>query len=276
MRKILLVVSVIANLSIFAGAQVWNSNAGGWNTGYGTVYGTFGMAMATQNMYNTVQMAISQATMRQAMIKKWGRAAVEKAEREAAARGTANSGNNSGTTTIPVAPPRVKKNLGRFQPDPTLNSAKVLADALGETAQEKRLVTQIFLSTKAAFEREAAAKGLKNNVAGALTLFMATAAMVYHDAEPSDEATDVLADAINAGIDEMPEFGRLTNRQKQGFYDMLIGFSGLLLSGYKEGKQNNDPATLEAYRQLSGELIKLVLKIEPDRLQITDGLITIS
>lgn len=214
--------------------------------------------------------------MRQAMIKKWGRAAVEKAEREAAARGTANSGNNSGTTTIPVAPPRVKKNLGRFQPDPTLNSAKVLADALGETAQEKRLVTQIFLSTKAAFEREAAAKGLKNNVAGALTLFMATAAMVYHDTEPSDEATDVLADAINAGIDEMPEFGRLTNRQKQGFYDMLIGFSGLLLSGYKEGKQNNDPATLEAYRQLSGELIKLVLKIEPDRLQITDGLITIS
>lgn len=276
MKKILLVLSFIANLSIFAGAQVWNSNAGGWNTGYGTVYGTFGLAMATQNMYNTIQMTIAQANMRQAMINKFGRAAVEKAEREAAARGTTNSGNNSGTATIPVAPPRAKKNLGRFQPDPNLNSARVLADALGETAQEKQLVTQIYLSTKAAFEREAAAKGLKNNVAGALTLFMATAAMVYNDTEPSDEATEVLADAINAGIDEMPEFGRLTNRQKQGFYDMLIGFSGLLLSGYTEGKKINDPATLEAYRQLSGELIKLVLKIEPDRLKITDGLITIS
>ncbi|MDP1823502.1 MAG: hypothetical protein Q8L48_09675 [Archangium sp.] len=28
-------------------AQSWNSNAGGWNTGYGTVYGSFGSAMAT-------------------------------------------------------------------------------------------------------------------------------------------------------------------------------------------------------------------------------------
>jgi len=46
---------------------------------------------------------------------------------------------------------------------------------------------------------------------------------------------------------------------------MLIGFSGLLLAGYLEGRQDNDPATLAAYRQLPGELMKLVLKIDPER-----------
>ncbi len=79
MRALLMVV-----LASSAMAQTWNSNAGGWNTGYGTVYGSFGSAMATQNMYNTMQLNIQRATMRQAMINKWGLAAVEKnAEKKA-------------------------------------------------------------------------------------------------------------------------------------------------------------------------------------------------
>lgn len=28
-------------------AQTWSSNAGGWNTGYGTVYSSFGLTIAT-------------------------------------------------------------------------------------------------------------------------------------------------------------------------------------------------------------------------------------
>ena len=67
-----------------AAAQTYNSYSGGYNTGYGTVYGSFGLAMATQNIYNTTQMQIQKLAMRQAMINKWGKAAVEKAEREAA------------------------------------------------------------------------------------------------------------------------------------------------------------------------------------------------
>lgn len=257
-------------------AQTWNSNAGGWNTGYGTVYGTFGLAMATQNMYNTMQMNIMRANMRQAMINKWGLAAVEKAEREAAARGTSNGSTASNASNISLPPKPVPKYYGRFRPDPTVNSAKVLSDALGETPEEKRLINGIFTATKTAFEREAAPKGLKNNISGALTLFIITAVTVYNDKEPDEQASDVLADAINTAIDEIPEFASLTNKQKQGYYDMLIGFSGLLLAGYTEGKQNGDAATLKAYRELSGELIKLVLKISPERLQISNGLITFS
>ena len=66
-----------------ANTQTRNTYGGGYSTGYGTVYGSFGQAMATQNIYNTMQMQMQKTMMRNAMIKKWGLAAVEKAEREA-------------------------------------------------------------------------------------------------------------------------------------------------------------------------------------------------
>lgn len=48
--------ALIVLLAVPAFAQSWNSNAGRWNTGYGTVYGSFGYAMGRQNIYNTTQM----------------------------------------------------------------------------------------------------------------------------------------------------------------------------------------------------------------------------
>jgi hypothetical protein len=56
---------------------------------------------------------------------------------------------------------------------------------------------------------------------------------------------------------------------------MLIGFSGLLLAGYTEGKQNGDVATLEGYRKLAGGLIQLVLKTEPENLGLENGQIVL-
>ena len=64
---------------------------------------------------------------------------------------------------------------------------------------------------------------------------------VYRDAdEPSDEAANNYYRNINFALDDTPEFGTLANKDKQAFNNMLIGFSGFLLAGYTEGKQNND------------------------------------
>ena len=49
---------------------------------------------------------------------------------------------------------------------------------------------------------------------------------------------------------------------------MMIGFAGLLLAGYTEGKQSENAATLENYKKLAGMLITLVLKTDPDNLRI--------
>ena len=83
MKLAALVFILVFLCSGIANAQTYNAMSGGYNTGYGTVYGSFGQAMATQNLYNSMQMLMQKTMTRNLMIKKWGLAAVEKAEREA-------------------------------------------------------------------------------------------------------------------------------------------------------------------------------------------------
>jgi hypothetical protein len=252
-------------------------NAYGYSTGYGTVYGSFGLAQTMQTMYNASQMQMRKSMARNAMIQKWGLAAVEKAERESAAK--SSGGSKAAAPSNPqivVPPPRVVRNHGVFRPDATIDTGTALADALGDTPEEKALIKRIYSGTKTAYEKAAAEKGWKNNIAGGLTFFTVTAMTVYRDAEePSDKAVDDYYAVVNASLDEIPEFGKVPNKDKQSFQNMLIGFSGLLLAGYTEGKQNGDAATLESYRKLAGGLIQLVLKTDPENLGLENGQIVL-
>lgn len=109
-----------------------------------------------------------------------------------------------------------------------------------------------------------------------MTFFAATDMTVYHDAEePSDEAVKAFYSVLNQTLDEIPEFGAATNKDKQGLHNVFIAFSGILLAGYVDAKQNNSPESLKTYRQLAGILIQMVLKIEPSRLRLMDGNIVI-
>ena len=252
-----------------ASAQTWNSSSGGYNTGYGTVYGSFGQALATQNIYNTMQMQMQKTMMRNAMIKKWGLAAVERAERQAA---SGSSGANTSGSAIVVSPPAVVRNHGLFRPDPTVDTGNALANALGETPEEKALIKQIYVATKGAYEKEAAERGWKNNIAAGLTFFTVTALIVYWDIEElSAEAANDYFKVLNTALDEIPEFASVANKDKQGFNNMLIGFSGLLAAGYLEGKQNNNADTLASYKKLAGMLIEMVLKTNPENIRVENN-----
>jgi len=258
-------------------AQTRNAYGGGYSTGYGTVYGSFGQAMATQNIYNTMQMQMQKTMMRNAMIKKWGLAAVEKAEREARS-GTSSSGSKtSGSSArsnpkINVPPPPVVRNHGVFRPDSTIDTGMSLANALGDTPEEKALIKQIYTATKTEYEKEAALRGWKNNIAGGLTFFTATAMSVYHDTDaPGDEAVNNYFKILNSALDEMPAFATVPNKDKQGFNNMLIGFSGMLLGGYSQAKQTNDADSLATYKKLAGMLIEMVLKADPENLRLENG-----
>ncbi len=280
----------ILALSIFMGAililgigrsyaQTANTYGGGYSTGYGTVYGSFGQAMATQNIYNSMQMLMQKTMMRNAMIKKWGLAAVEKAEREAGSGSSSSrpkAQNASAASKITVEPPPVVRNYGVFRPDSSVDTGKALADAIGETPEEKALMKQIYSATKAAYEKEAAVRGWKNNIAGGLTFFTVTSMTVYYDAEePGDEAVNNYFKIVNSALDEIPEFATVANKDKQGFNNMLIGFSGLMLAGYLEGKQDNNANTLATYKQLAGMLMKMVLKTDPENIRVENGQIVI-
>lgn len=279
LRRYILTLTVFTFLAaVPATAQTWNSNAGGYNTGYGTVYGSFGLAMATQNIYNTTQLAIQRATARQAMINKWGLAAVEKAEREAARGSSSGSSSTSSKSAGPVvpAPPPAPKNYGKFRPDATVDTAKTISDALGETPEEKAMLKQVITATKAAFEEQAAARGWKNNVAGAFTFFLVSNSTIYHDAaEPADNVLDVIYQSVNQAIDEVPDFGSAPNKDKQAMYDLLIAFAGIPLAVYTEGMTNKDAQTVTVSRQLAGKMLEVVLKTDPTKVRLDQGSLTI-
>lgn len=253
--------SLVAVFTLYAAAsaQTYNSMSGGYNTGYGTVYGSFGMAAASQNMYNTMQM-IMQRNMLQATMKNSGRSG----------NGAADPSKKTGGHVTPTAQP--PKNYGRFQPDTTVDTPKTIADALGETPEEKAMIKQIVGETKTAFEKEVVAKGWKNNIAGAFTFFLVATGTIYHDSpDPSDGTVNALYDALNQTIDEIPEFAGMSNRDKQGIYNTLIGFAGIPLATYGEGKQMNHEPTIKAARELAGKLIEIVIKSSPDRFRFENG-----
>ena len=254
--------------SDIASAQIQAAGGGYYRAGYPTVYGSFGQASVAQSrMYDKMKLQNRKTEERNAMIKKWGLAAVEKAEREAA-----SGSSTSSSAKIVVPPPPVIRNHGVFRPDAAVDTGKALADALGDTPEEKALIKQIYTATKAAYEKEAAARGWKNNIAAGLTFFTVTAMTVYRDAEePGDDAVNTYFKAVNSALDEIPEFATVTNKDKQGFNNMLIGFSGLLIVGYSEGKQTGDADTLATYKKLAGVLIEMVLKTDPENIRIENN-----
>jgi len=86
-----LAIAIFASSIVFlsfsvASAQIQAAGGGYYRAGYPTVYGSFGQASAAQSrMYDQVKVQTRRMSERDAQIKKWGLAAVEKAEREAAA-----------------------------------------------------------------------------------------------------------------------------------------------------------------------------------------------
>jgi hypothetical protein len=226
-------------------------------------------------------MQIQKLQARQMMIKQFGRAAVEKSEREQAARSRSSSGTTgaSGSTSAAPAvegPPPAPKYYGRFRPVAGETTFQKIAEAVGETAEEKALLKSTMEAVKTAFEKEMAAKGRKHDVAAAFTFFMIANATVYHDApEPGDETSEIVYNAVTASIDSLPDFAAASNKDKQTLYNTLIGFTAIPFATYVEGKQNGDTATVTTASKLAGEMIKLVLKIDPEKVKFESGSMTI-
>jgi hypothetical protein len=246
-------------------AQVWNSNAGGYNGGYGQVYQSFGMAQSTLIMQQTIDRQIQKSIMQAAMERKWGKEAVRKAQQNVNSGGRSTASNNQTSTPAKTTP--APKNYAKFTPTVQSSNLKIIAETLGSTEEEKTFLKQLFAETKKGFETEAAKKGIKNNVAAAMTFLIASTVTVYHDApEPTDEATLILFMALNEMFDEMPEMASVPNKDKQFLYDTYVCFSGLALAGYMQAKENNDNEMLKQYRTIAGVLLQEVLKLNPDKI----------
>lgn len=155
----------------------------------------------------------------------------------------------------------------KFTPGVDSGVAKTLADALGRDAQERAALAEAFAQIKQGYEAEVAKEGKSNNLAAAFTFFIAANVAAYRQSEtPSERATDILFGELQAVIAGAPEFARMSNAEKQRMHDWLVMMGGFTLAGYADARQTGDRASLDTYRELADNLLRLVLGIEAGKL----------
>jgi len=94
------------------------------------------------------------------------------------------------------------------------------------------------------FDKGARAAGHPNDLALAMSFFLATNASIYHDAgEPTDPQMIELRDTIAEALVEGNALSSMSDRKKQEMYEALVLFTGLALATYHEGKQGGNAET---------------------------------
>lgn len=155
----------------------------------------------------------------------------------------------------------------KFTPGGDSGVAKALADALGRDAQERAALAEAFAQIRQGYEAEVAKQGKSNNLAAAFAFFIASNVAAYQQSEmPSDRATELLFGELQAVIAGTPEFARMSSAEKQKMHDWLVMMGGFTLAGYADARQSGDAASMNIYRALAGDSLRLVLGIDASKL----------
>jgi hypothetical protein len=132
-------------------------------------------------------------------------------------------------------------------------------------------VLQLMSALLEEYEKNARAAGKPNDVALALSFFLATNASVYHDAgQPTDSQMVELRETIAEALLQANALNGVTDRKKQEMYETLVLFTGFALAAYQEGKQQGNPASVRVAQQLAGQNLQAVTGVSPDETSFTD------
>jgi len=120
------------------------------------------------------------------------------------------------------------------------------------------------------FDKGAREAGHPNDLALALSFFLATNASIYHDAaQPSDPQMIELRNTIATALVEDNALNGVTDRHKQELYETLVMFTGFTLATYQEGKQGGNAETIKVSQQLAGQNLLALCGISPDKISFT-------
>ena len=190
-------------------------------------------------------------------------------ERKLAARrsGASSTGRTSSSNS---APPVAKVNEASvlFRPTGTQLKTREIANLIDAgNPQVFKLLTALLEE----FDKGARAAGRPNDLALALSFFLATNASIYHDGgQPADPPMVELRDTIAEALVEANALSSMSDRKKQEMYETLVLFTGFTLATYEDGKQSGNAETVKTSRQLAGQNLLAVIGISPDKINFTN------
>jgi hypothetical protein len=166
------------------------------------------------------------------------------------------------------------------RPVAKLNEASVLFRSTGTQLKTREIanvidagnpdVFKLLTALLEEFDKQARAAGHPNDLALAMSFFLATNASIYHDAgEPTDPQMVELRDMIAEALVEGNALSSMTDRKKQEMYEALVLFAGLALTTYQEGKRSGNAETVKAGQNLAGQSLLAVMGISPDKITFT-------
>ena len=259
-------VKVLSILIVLAGTvSVAGQAAGGARAGIGRVFDGAARSAAARGVQQKLNGGLLKVAVARARTPKARSTSVRTPSSTVTVR-------RPSSTPTTITEPDVPPSYTDFRPATGTDFVERFASTLSSNPNEKELVRQLVTVTRTEFEKEVAKRGRANNLAAALTFFVASTVTVYHnDPEPSDQALDQLWDGLNETLNGLPEMSKLTDAEKQEMYEMLVACGGLVLAGHMLSKEGGDASSAAVYRQLAGELIKAVLKTKPDKVRFNSG-----
>ena len=160
----------------------------------------------------------------------------------------------------------------KFTPAGDSGVISALADALGSNAQQRAALIEAFGQIKQGYEAEVAKEGKSNNLAAALTFFIAANVVAYHQTEmPSDADTEKLFQSLQPLLAKVPAFASLSNNEKHQMHDWLVCMGGFALTNYTDAKQNGDAQALATIKEFADYSMRLVLGVEAGKVNVSRG-----
>jgi hypothetical protein len=165
----------------------------------------------------------------------------------------------------------------RFSPVGDSGIARALADAFGSSAEQRASLVEAFTQIKQGYEAEVAKAGKSNNLAAAMTFFIAANVVAYHQTEmPSDADTDKLFASLQPALARIPAFAAMSNAEKQQLHDWLVYMGGFSLTNYMDAKQNRDAQGLATIKDFADYSMRLVLGIEGAKLSLAGSRLNVA
>lgn len=177
----------------------------------------------------------------------------------------------------PSPKPQGRINPMKFTPAADSGVARALADAFGSSAEQRASLVEAFTQIKQGYEAEVAKEGKSNNLAAAMTFFIAANVAAYHQTElPSDADTDKLFASLQQAMAQVPAFAAMANAEKQQLHDWLVYMGGFSLTNYTDAKQNRDAQGLATIKDFADYSMRIALGVEGAKVSLAGSRLNVS